>query len=222
MEAYKRAGRGGAGNYYSPEQIKEATQGGGGDQQQDLEAQKPAVSHVDPPPSDPATAMKVLPPIPSSNGGGLGGGGYARSGRGGAGNFVSAADAEKHQRAEAQHTHNQAATLTRQASYGNAHAVQPYNASSSSSSSQSQQQQIRYSGRGGAGNWTSDPAHQDYEQEQQQRRKAALDAKVFDDVSAGLAAPKKAYQLHPAGHIGRGRVGVAGQGGGGDVDGTDI
>ncbi|KAK8126706.1 uncharacterized protein PG998_002465 [Apiospora kogelbergensis] len=219
MDAYKRAGRGGAGNYYSPEQIKEATNGGAKGGEQDLEAQKPA--YDDPPPSDPATAMKVLPPIPSSTGGG-----YARAGRGGAGNFVSAAEAEQHQRAEARHT----TTLTRASSYGNAHAPQPYNhdasshnqQSSSPSQGQQQPQQIRYSGRGGAGNWTSDPAHQDYEQEQQRRRKAALDAKVFDDVSAGLAAPKKAYQPHPAGHVGRGRVGVAGQGGGGDMDGTDI
>ncbi|KAK7923308.1 hypothetical protein PG985_007379 [Apiospora marii] len=208
MDAYKRAGRGGAGNYYSPQQIEEATSKGnkgGPEQQEDLEAQNPAVD-VDPPPSDPAAAAVSAPP-PSSAGG------YARSGRGGAGNFVTNAEA-----ADAEHHQAQAAMASsRAASYANAHAPSP-----SHQHQQQQQQQLRYSGRGGAGNWTSDPAQVEYDEENRRKRQAALDAKVFDEVNTVLAEPKKAYQLHPAGHIGRGRVGVAGQGGGGDVDGTDI
>ncbi|KAK8140314.1 hypothetical protein PG984_000380 [Apiospora sp. TS-2023a] len=191
MDAYKRAGRGGAGNYYSPQQIEEATnsnKGKGGQQEQDLEAQNPAASSssfdADPLPSDPATAV------------------------------ATAADAEHHQ---AQAT--AAVASSRAASYANAHAPPP-------SSHQQQQgpppQQIRYSGRGGAGNWTSDPAQLEYDEENKRKRQAALDAKVFNEVNTALAEPKKAYQLHPAGHIGRGRVGVAGQGGGGDLDGIDI
>lgn len=212
MDVYKRAGRGGAGNYYSPQQIEEATNKGKGGQEQDLEAQRPAAASsssfdADPPPSDPAATVPVSAPPPSSAGG------YARSGRGGAGNFVTnaeAADAEHHQ-AQAQ-----AMASSRAATYANAHAPSP------SHQQQQQQQQIRYSGRGGAGNWTSDPAQLEYDEENRRKRQAALDAKVFDEVNTVLAEPKKAYQLHPAGQIGRGRVGVAGQGGGGDVDGTDI
>ncbi|KAK7969101.1 hypothetical protein PG988_008174 [Apiospora saccharicola] len=193
MDAYKRAGRGGAGNYYSPQQIEEATnsnKGKGGQQEQDLEAQKPAASSssfdADPLPSDPATAVPVsAPPPPPPN----------------------------HQAQAAA-----AVASSRAAAYANAHAPPP----PSHQQQQAPQQQIRYSGRGGAGNWTSDPAQLEYDEENKRKRQAALDAKVFNEVNTALAEPKKAYQLHPAGHIGRGRVGVAGQGGGGDVDGIDI
>ncbi|KAI5859386.1 hypothetical protein GGS23DRAFT_600508 [Durotheca rogersii] len=67
-QVYARSGRGGAGNFYSPQELAAAGQ-------QDLEAQRPAAGDAyfsAPPAAAPAA------------------GAYARSGRGGAGNFVPA------------------------------------------------------------------------------------------------------------------------------------
>ncbi|KAI0191503.1 hypothetical protein EV127DRAFT_67072 [Xylaria flabelliformis] len=77
----------------------------------------------------------------------------------------------------------------------------------------------KYSGRGGAGNWTATAAESEgakrAKEEQEQRRKEALDAGLAQEIRASLPQqPARTYHLHAPG---RGRKPEAGEGGRVDV-----
>ncbi|RYC60360.1 hypothetical protein CHU98_g5856, partial [Xylaria longipes] len=77
-DAYLRTGRGGAGNFYSQKDVEDAATK---DRAEDIEAQKPPATHL--PLDDNSTAPSTTTTTTTTPGA------YARSGRGGAGNFVS-------------------------------------------------------------------------------------------------------------------------------------
>jgi hypothetical protein len=196
MDAYRKVGRGGAGNFYSQKDIDEATKPS--NSASDLEAQRPGPPMGDETPSDPADEPAPGPPSTStpaasssSTGAGAGAGSsapaYTRSGRGGAGNFVDP----------------QTAAAAAASVFSNLSGVHPKPATVQSTGNQSftAQAPSRYTGRGGAGNWgTGDEAQRVVNEEQERKRKEALDAKVFDDVMAGLQEPGRAHtRVHPHG-----------------------
>ncbi|KAH8166175.1 hypothetical protein CIB48_g2077 [Xylaria polymorpha] len=141
--AYMRTGRGGAGNFYSQKDVEDAATK---DSTEDIEAQKtPTLDDNSTAPSSSST--------PSTSAAGA----YARSGRGGAGNFVSATPSS---------------TLPSSAS--------------------------TYSGRGGAGNWAAESEGATRaKEEQDRRRKEALDAGIAQEIRASLPRqPRRTYHLH--------------------------
>ncbi|KAI0024742.1 hypothetical protein F4780DRAFT_775677 [Xylariomycetidae sp. FL0641] len=83
-DVYRRTGRGGAGNFYSQQDLEAATKP---KPEQDLEAQ-PANLPADVPPTDPGDAPPTT--TTTSSPPPRGGGGYASTGRGGAGNLTAA------------------------------------------------------------------------------------------------------------------------------------
>ncbi|TRX94511.1 hypothetical protein FHL15_004666 [Xylaria flabelliformis] len=121
-----------------------------------------------------------------------------RSGRGGAGNFISSS------------TLPSTNTTTSSSSFPPTSTGHPKSPTSAS----------KYSGRGGAGNWTS-AAESDgakrAKEEQEQRRKEALDAGFAQEIRASLPQqPARTYHLHAPG---RGRKPEAEERGrGGRVD----
>ncbi|KAI1402218.1 hypothetical protein F4819DRAFT_455447 [Hypoxylon fuscum] len=173
-DVYHRSGRGGAGNFYSQKDIEEATKAA--TKSEDLEAQKPAPADDTPtdpadPPSQTATAST---------------GTYARTGRGGAGNFVDPASVP---------------TST---------SPPPPPGSPTSSANASTKPQppaparTGLSGRGGAGNWSA--ADQDakgegevYDPEQERKRREALDAGILKDIRDSLPQPPKIHYMHGPG-----------------------
>ncbi|KAI1742213.1 hypothetical protein F4680DRAFT_446280 [Xylaria scruposa] len=172
-DAYLRTGRGGAGNFYSQKDVEEAVTK---DRAEDIEAQKPQTTHL--PIDDNSTTPASTPST------------YARSGRGGAGNFISS-------------------TLpsTNTTSFPPASTGTPKSPSSAS----------KYSGRGGAGNWSAAESEgaKRAKEEQEQRRKEALDAGIAQEIRASLPQqPARTYHLHAPG---RGRKPEAEEGGRVDV-----
>lgn len=182
-EAYRKVGRGGAGNFYSKKDIEElnsTSQATG-----DLEAQKPAPA--DAPPSDPAEAPAAGPPATSGTSSSSSAPVYARTGRGGAGNFVD--------------------PLT--ASSGSVHPdAQPHPAAIVHSTGNQSLAQApappRLSGRGGAGNFAGGGEQRIIDGgEQERKRKEAIDNDIFADVRAGLREPGRAHtRVHPHGRGG--------------------
>ncbi|KAI1126675.1 hypothetical protein F5Y10DRAFT_206928 [Nemania abortiva] len=173
-DAYLRTGRGGAGNLYSQKDIENAVEK---NRSEDIEAQK-APAHQDPNSTAPSNTS-------ASSAAGI----YARSGRGGAGNFV--------------------ATTTPAASNPNPpssiHISTPSPSAfppSSTSTHPAAAPSSKYSGRGGAGNFggggESDGARR-AKAEQDQRRKEALDAGIAREIRASLAQPPRTYHLHQPG-----------------------
>ncbi|KAI0408768.1 hypothetical protein F4802DRAFT_366374 [Xylaria palmicola] len=165
-DAYLRTGRGGAGNFYSQKDVEDAATK---DRAEDPEAQKPP-AHLDDnstAPSASAGTNTVSSATP---------GAYARSGRGGAGNFVSPSSLPP--------------TTTTSA---------PPSAPPPSGTPRP-----KYSGRGGAGNWAgadgdlSDGARRAGD-DQDRRRKEALDAGIAEEIRAALPLPRRTYHLHEPG-----------------------
>lgn len=199
MDVYRKVGRGGAGNFYSQKDIDEATKPSSSS---DLEAQKlgPAAAAADETPSDPAIEPAPGPPststptaadtgaVSSASGSTTTPTTYTRSGRGGAGNFVDPQTASVF------------STMT-------GVQARPATVQSTGNQSFAQAPPPRYTGRGGAGNWgTGDEAQRVANEEQERKRKEALNAKVFDDVMAGLQEPGRAHtRVHPHG-VGSNRV----------------
>lgn len=188
-EAYRKVGRGGAGNFYSQKDIESASSSSR-PKSPDLEAGKAPgpPSQADEPPSDPAD-----PPAQSSSASSaaartvFNAPTYARTGRGGAGNFVDPLSASSSSAAAA------GGPIIH--STGNQSLRQPPSASGG-----------RQSGRGGAGNWTTgeDEKKRVVDEEQERKRREAIDQGVFDDVKAGLQEPGRA---HTRVHLHRGGVG---------------
>ncbi|RWA12409.1 hypothetical protein EKO27_g2707 [Xylaria grammica] len=160
-DAYLRTGRGGAGNFYSQKDVEEAATK---DKAEDVEAQKPTASL-----DANSTAPSALSPASV--------GIYARSGRGGAGNFVPSSNLPT--------TTN---TSLSSSPYTSASSAQPLGSS-------------KYSGRGGAGNWTDGESEgaKRAKDEQDRRRKEALDAGIAQEIRASIPQPPRTYHLHEPG-----------------------
>ncbi|KAI0907961.1 hypothetical protein F4823DRAFT_564292 [Ustulina deusta] len=166
-DAYLRTGRGGAGNFYSQKDVEAvATKDG----TEDLEAQK-LPAHQD----TAGTSPRTTPPASVATGA------YARSGRGGAGNFVVPSSALP------------STASSPPSSPPPSKSAQPPPGPSSS----------RYSGRGGAGNWAAADGESEgarrAKDDQDQRRKAALDAGIVQEIRASLPQPPRTYHLHEPG-----------------------
>ncbi|KAK6219077.1 hypothetical protein LQW54_002579 [Pestalotiopsis sp. IQ-011] len=193
-DVYRKVGRGGAGNFYSQNDVEEhmaqASSASGGDG--DLEAQKPAPA--DDVPSDPAIEQHQQPAAATSTSA-AGSSGDApaygvRTGRGGAGNFIdpltASSSSEPTVRQHAQPrpptvhtTGNQSFFLKQQQKEAENSAAPP-----------------RLSGRGGAGNWGGGPSEAErktVDDEQERKRREAIDKGIFDDVRAGLQEPGRAH-----------------------------
>ncbi|KAH9898849.1 hypothetical protein F4778DRAFT_171727 [Xylariomycetidae sp. FL2044] len=185
-DVYRRTGRGGAGNFYSQKDIEEAA--AKAHSEQDIEAQKPTAATSlddDEPPTDPADPPISVPAsrVPA------GSGGYARTGRGGAGNYVDPA-----------------------APAPTEDPPQPPPASVPSPQQQHQQNRTGGGGgglvgRGGAGNWApssnsnskGEHGGEPYDAEQERRRKEALDANILKDIRESLPQPPKIHYMHGPG-----------------------
>ncbi|KAI0816787.1 hypothetical protein GGR55DRAFT_253758 [Xylaria sp. FL0064] len=178
-DAYLRTGRGGAGNFYSQKDVEDAVTK---DRTEDIEAQKPPAKL-----DSNSTAPSALPP--SSTGGGSA---YVRAGRGGAGNFVMPPS-------NLPTTHSPP-SLSPPPPSSSPPAVQQSSVPSSGGIS-------RYSGRGGAGNWGDSNINSSESEgarrakdEQEQRRKEALDAGIAREIRASLPQqPQRTYHLHEPG-----------------------
>ncbi|KAI1282420.1 hypothetical protein F5Y07DRAFT_238969 [Xylaria sp. FL0933] len=174
-DAYLRTGRGGAGNFYSQKDVEDAVTK---DRTEDIEAQKlPAKLDNN------STTPSALPP--SSTGGGA----YVRAGRGGAGNFVMPPS-------NLPTTHSPP-SLSPPPPSSSPPAAQQSSVPSSAGVS-------RYSGRGGAGNWGHSNSESEgarrAKDEQEQRRKEALDAGLAREIRASLPQqPRRTYHLHEPG-----------------------
>lgn len=74
-------------------------------------------------------------------------------------------------------------------------------AATSASSSSSAGPAPRYSGRGGAGNYSHFDANAPrvVDEEQERKRKEALDSGILKDIQESLPKPSKAYYLHEGG-----------------------
>lgn len=196
-DAYRKVGRGGAGNFYSQKDIEDVTKNA--ESSRDLEAQKPAPA--DEPPSDPAEPPSNQPPsagAPSSTPV------YARTGRGGAGNFVDPLTASSSNvRSGAQpHPATVHSTGNQSFAHSSQSSGQPTDPATSSSTG-AQRAPPRLSGRGGAGNWSSGESQGLVDEEQERKRREAIDKDIFADVKAGLREPGRAHtRVHPHGRGG--------------------
>ncbi|EFQ27194.1 hypothetical protein CGRA01v4_07446 [Colletotrichum graminicola] len=154
-DVYRKTGRGGSGNFYSKKDVENVQKANS----EDLEAQKTTNAT--------AAAAATGPRSPTA-------GGYARVGRGGAGNFhdpSSLPDAKQQEEAADKTRAAVSASLSRSARGA--------------------------SGRGGAGNYgdSSVPGGGGGETaEDEAERKQALERKIIEDVEAGLPMPPRAYQ----------------------------
>ncbi|KAI1772356.1 hypothetical protein F4818DRAFT_425698 [Hypoxylon cercidicola] len=171
-DVYRRSGRGGAGNFYSQKDVEEATKTV--DSSKDLEAQKQ--QPADEIPTDPAD----YPPShdASTAGGSTAQATYARTGRGGAGNFVDPASApappSSSSAPASPSSTARAAAATAVARSG-------------------------HSGRGGAGNWTTEEGGGAYDAEQERKRREALDAHILQDIRNSLPQPPRIHYMHGPG-----------------------
>ncbi|KAL3423682.1 hypothetical protein PVAG01_05429 [Phlyctema vagabunda] len=181
MEAYKKVGRGGAGNFWSKKDVVEAEGKGKG---RDIEAQ----------PTSTSTSTTSAQPPPE----------YLHTGRGGAGNWVQPTELISQglaQRASPNPTDDDVATPPSSSSSAQPRARPGLTSSSSSSSSIPKSVNIpssttttaRYrGGRGGAGNYSVPESPAERERKARLER-AAVDERIRLDVDAGLAKPPRAY-----------------------------
>ncbi|TDZ24248.1 hypothetical protein Cob_v003031 [Colletotrichum orbiculare MAFF 240422] len=155
-DVFRKVGRGGAGNFFSKKDVEDAQKAS----PEDVEAQK-----------DAATAATTSPTSATTNPSG-----YARAGRGGAGNFhetASLPDAKQQEEAAGKTQAAVNASLARSSRSGGG-----------------------ASGRGGAGNY-GESAVPGAETTDEDVRKEALEKKIIEDVEAGLPMPPKTY-YHPS------------------------
>ncbi|KAF3022540.1 hypothetical protein E8E14_012499 [Neopestalotiopsis sp. 37M] len=200
-DVYRKVGRGGAGNFYSQKDVEEHLAQTAND---DVEAQKPAPA--DELPSDPAVEQQQHQQPPTSNSSATTSDNAqqqqqtvygVRTGRGGAGNFI---DPETAAAAEAEVGGGRTEPSIRQHAQPRPPTV---HSTGNQSFVQRQQQETnapppppRLSGRGGAGNWGSGPSEAErriVDEEQERKRREALDKHIFDDVRAGLKEPGRAH-----------------------------
>ncbi len=179
-DVFRRAGRGGAGNYWSKKDIEEA------------ERTLPKVCLALPTsrvecanaccrrlPSNPAAnaaggpqeldAQKKVPGA-SADAAGQSGPVYNRAGRGGAGNFHD--------------TDTVAEVLEKEEEAQRARAAL---------AASSAKPKAGLSGRGGLGNWTDNSQEAE---EDERKKKQAMEARILQDVELGLAMPARTYHVH--------------------------
>ncbi|GAP87744.2 hypothetical protein SAMD00023353_2800820 [Rosellinia necatrix] len=168
-----RTGRGGAGNFASPKRAQDVA---AKEKAEDLEAQRPAARGMDP--DDNGTA-------PGST---AATGEYARSGRGGAGNFLPASTSLLPSSSS-----SSSSDLPTRPPSGSAPPAAP---------------RPQHVGRGGAGNWAAaadgaaaaatgeGEGARRARDEQDRRRREALDAGIAREIRASIPQPPRTYQLH--------------------------
>ncbi|TGO32830.1 hypothetical protein BHYA_0286g00110 [Botrytis hyacinthi] len=178
QEAYKKVGRGGAGNFYSKQDVERSNG------TSDLEAQSSSSSiNQNKSPSLLSQALRskgVAGPPPE----------YQHTGRGGAGNFTSPASLVNSGLTQ---------TLT---NYDNP-TINPAPPSSSPRNVRSSMQSVVYKGgRGGAGNydWESDEASRETQRISEENSRKEIEKKVVGEIDGdgeqGLKKPGKAYDIN--------------------------
>ncbi|KAH6624999.1 hypothetical protein B0J18DRAFT_429897 [Chaetomium sp. MPI-SDFR-AT-0129] len=177
-EVFRRVGRGGAGNFYSKQDVQEADKVS----KEDIEAQT----------ADPLTLTRTTTTGTASGQPGPGPS-YTRAGRGGAGNFTFPSPTTD-SNGEAPDAAAAAAKQTEEAAAeAEADRLQVTDAVAASLATRAKTGGL--SGRGGAGNWaTGADSTEIREREQVEREKAAeLSRKALEDVELGLAVPQRVY-----------------------------
>ncbi|KAI1437701.1 hypothetical protein GGR50DRAFT_21109 [Xylaria sp. CBS 124048] len=171
-DAYIRTGRGGAGNFHAPKDIDDV-------------ATKEDTTIVE---AQNSTAPSQPPPA--------GPGGYVRSGRGGAGNFVMApSDTLPPATSSSSSSPSSPSNPTQ-----DPNSVAVSVSVSVSAPARPAPTEPKHMGRGGAGNWIDAETTRRATEEQEQRRKEALDAGFAQEIRASLPQqPPRTYHLHAPG-----------------------
>ncbi|KAI0202221.1 hypothetical protein F4808DRAFT_83504 [Astrocystis sublimbata] len=167
-DAYLRTGRGGAGNFYTQKDVADAVKK---DTAEDVEAQKASTSHL--PLDDNSTSTTASSTTPHTTATGT----YARSGRGGAGNFTSQSG------------------LPTTSPGANTSAFPP------SSTGIPKSPAPKHTGRGGAGNWSAGGESDSVRlarEEQERRRQEALESGLEQEIRLPQAPPRT-YHTHAPG-----------------------
>ncbi|EAQ89168.1 predicted protein [Chaetomium globosum CBS 148.51] len=176
-DVFRRVGRGGAGNFYSQQDVQDAEKKAA--TTTDLEAQ-----------DQPANAL-TLTPTHATGSSSLGPGtNYTRAGRGGAGNFTFSPSAATNEVTGAP-TSSADAAAQKQQEKEEADRAKANAAVVASLAAKSRAGGL--SGRGGAGNWSFGGGGREEEEAEVRRREEELERKILRDVEVGLAPPAKAY-----------------------------
>ncbi|KAK4146963.1 uncharacterized protein C8A04DRAFT_25157 [Dichotomopilus funicola] len=178
-EVFRRVGRGGAGNFYSQQDVQEADRVS----KEDIEAQT----------ADPLTLTRTTTAGTTSGQPGPGPS-YTRAGRGGAGNFTFPSPTTDSNGGAASDAAAAAAKQPEEAAAAaEADRLQVTDAVAASLATRAKTGGL--SGRGGAGNWaTGTDSIEIREREKAERVKAAeLSRKALEDVELGLAVPQRVY-----------------------------
>ncbi|KAK3296064.1 uncharacterized protein B0H64DRAFT_374206 [Chaetomium fimeti] len=173
-EVFRRVGRGGAGNFYSKQDVQDAEKKAS--TTTDLEAQDQLPNPLSLTPTH-ATGSSSLGPGTS----------YTRAGRGGAGNFTfSSAD-------DAASTPASSADTAAQKQEEEADRAKAAAAVAASLAAKSKAGGL--SGRGGAGNWSMGGSEREEEDKEERRKEEEkeVERKVLMDVEVGLAPPARVY-----------------------------
>ncbi|MCJ1365142.1 hypothetical protein MMC16_004262 [Acarospora aff. strigata] len=192
-EPYQKVGRGGAGNYYSQQDIQSATKSA-----EDIEAQSQTVTSTGP-------RAEVLAPPPQE---------YAHSGRGGAGNFYSPATLHATGTFAISVPGSSTAPTVAGPSVGpvpeDSMASPTATATATSPALTSTQQSTSagaptYYGRGGAGNFNlnrstgvADREKEEEGRKEREKERGRIEEMVRRDVDRGLRRPEGVY-LRPGG-----------------------
>ncbi|KAM3068735.1 hypothetical protein ACMFMG_010911 [Clarireedia jacksonii] len=168
-EIYKKVGRGGAGNFYSKQDIDNVTKSAAAD----LEAQSLPLSKQ----ATATTAAAVAASQPPE---------YQHTGRGGAGNYItpsmlSSAGLTQTTTSHADSTINPAP---------------PYQVHANANAGAQRSSVVYKGGRGGVGNYevVGDAGEgRDREREREREREEEIERRVLGDVETGLTKPGKAY-----------------------------
>ncbi|KAK4245397.1 hypothetical protein C7999DRAFT_43064 [Corynascus novoguineensis] len=182
-DVFRRIGRGGAGNFYSKQDIQAVEKAS----ETDLEAQDQPLADLNLTRTRTAGTNSGTDPKPN----------YARSGRGGAGNFTfpsasastsTSASASAPAAADAQ-TEFEAAN--RDEALAEADRAETAAAVAASLATKSKTGGL--SGRGGAGNWRTGDGRSTEEKEEERKAIEELEKRVLNEVSGELPPPARAY-----------------------------
>ncbi|KAH8815700.1 hypothetical protein F5884DRAFT_852166 [Xylogone sp. PMI_703] len=195
-EPYRKAGRGGAGNYHSKKDIEDAQRNANSndavpspitatvqslwaqympafpflkDPEPSLPSTEPATTTTSQPSSQSQSQPSHQPPQKE----------YLHTGRGGAGNWEYASQTSSSSSQPQPPTTSQTTTTTI--------------TTTTTTTTTTATPPLR-SGRGGAGNYVLDPADEEKSRrETEEKRRRAMEERILEDVEAGLARPEAAY-----------------------------
>ncbi|KAH6850281.1 hypothetical protein B0I37DRAFT_371235 [Chaetomium sp. MPI-CAGE-AT-0009] len=173
-DVFRRVGRGGAGNFYSKQDVQDAEK-------------KASTTTVRPRSPRSTPNPLTLTPTHATGSSSLGPGtNYTRAGRGGAGNFTFSS------------TEDAASTLTSSADTAaqkqEEEADRAKAAAAVAASLAAKSKTGGLSGRGGAGNWSmGGGGREEEEREERRREEEELERKVLRDVEVGLPPPARVY-----------------------------